>query len=180
MQGFQKQSFVLAARTCFKNISVIGMYIVAGFQLCLTARSKISTGSGLVLGSPRFSISLALSYILKLPCPPGHFVHSAFQFQFCRPLFWLLENISQCLHWLESCLDILAAQNASNALRHSFHLSNWFDEALGITLSFLKNISNTSFLVLSLRSCRWNASSSVHKSLNDSSLALRRAVCMEV
>ena len=124
MQGFQKDSFVLTVHTCFKNVGVTKMYVVAGFRMLLDRGVNVSIGSGLVLGPPRFPISLAFLDMCKWTCPAGHFVHDAFQLLFCWPVFWLLENISQCLHWFKSCLDVFAAQNASNAFRYSFNIRN--------------------------------------------------------
>ena len=124
MQRFQKQSFVLTSHTCFKNVGVTRMYVVAGFCMLFDRGVNISIGSGLVLGSPRFPIPLALPDICKWTCSAGHFVYDAFSLLFCRPVFWLLENISQCLYWFKSCLDVFAAQNASNAFPYSFYIRN--------------------------------------------------------
>ena len=69
MQRFQKQSFVLTVHTCFKNVGVTRMYVVAGFRMLFDRGVNVSTGvsigSGLVLGPPRFPISLAFPDICK-------------------------------------------------------------------------------------------------------------------
>ena len=48
MQGFQKQSFVLTAHSCFKNVGITGMCIMAGFHMLFDRGVNIFIGSGLV------------------------------------------------------------------------------------------------------------------------------------
>ena len=50
MQRFKKQSFVLTAHTCFKNVGVTRMYVVAGFRMLFDRGVNVFVGSGLVLG----------------------------------------------------------------------------------------------------------------------------------
>ena len=68
MQGFQKQSFVLATHNCFNNVGVNRMDIVElSFPLVPG-----------VFGPPRFPIPSAFPDIRERTGPTGHFVLNAF------------------------------------------------------------------------------------------------------
>jgi len=67
VQGFQKQSFALAAHTCFNNVGVIRMYIVAGFRMLLLTFPSVPG----LYSAP--GIPFAFRGIRERTCPTGDF-----------------------------------------------------------------------------------------------------------
>ena len=65
MERFQKQSFVLAAYTCFKNFGVAWVYVVADFCMMFNRGVDIYICSGLVFGPSRFPVSFAFPNVCK-------------------------------------------------------------------------------------------------------------------
>ena len=66
VQGFQKQSLVLAAHTCSRMLASIGCisWPVSAVSLLFNCGIDISIGSGFVFGPPRFPIPSAFPDII--------------------------------------------------------------------------------------------------------------------
>ena len=103
-------TFFLVIHACFQNVRIIRVYIVAGdFGMLFNCGANIPICSRLVFGPPpRLPTSFTFSNICKWTRSAAHFVHNGFQLFFCRPVFGLLENITQCFYWFKSRLDVFA------------------------------------------------------------------------
>ena len=80
--------------------------VASRFHMFPNRGAKISLRSRLEFGLSRFPISFTIPNIREWARFAGHFVHNAFQLLFCRSVFGLLGNISQCFQWVKSCLDV--------------------------------------------------------------------------
>ena len=78
------------------------MYVVAsGFGMLFYRGADIPISSRLMLSPPRL-LFLSPTYV------NGHVLQPTFQLFFCPPVLRLIENMTQCLKWFESCPNVFA------------------------------------------------------------------------